>query len=264
MKICAYIDGLTEPRNPGGVAAYGISIILDGEEIKTFKGVIGEGAGMSNNVAEYGALIALCKVLAGFGMTPYHEVQIKGDSQLVINQMRGIWRIKSGMYVKWAEEAMSLLKELQVKYQWVVYLDWIPREQNVRADQLSREAYEGYCKERGMKVKYMDDRVALQVERIAAAKKDPSRAAWEAKNKEAFTKIYENPSPTVMESLKGTAMTPLNSVVRDALSAKDTCENCKWLKWRGPHVGCFPDGKYRKWLPKSSIKTNKCEDHAKR
>jgi hypothetical protein len=27
-----------------------------------------------------------------------------------------------------------------------------------------------------------------------------------------------------------------------------TCRNCAWYQARGDHRGCFPEGKYRKWL----------------
>ncbi|MBN1677960.1 MAG: hypothetical protein JW880_05415 [Candidatus Thermoplasmatota archaeon] len=27
-----------------------------------------------------------------------------------------------------------------------------------------------------------------------------------------------------------------------------TCRNCRWYVAKGDHRGCFPDGKYRKWL----------------
>jgi len=31
-------------------------------------------------------------------------------------------------------------------------------------------------------------------------------------------------------------------------SSGRTCANCRWLERRGPHMGCFPEGKYRKFL----------------
>jgi len=31
-------------------------------------------------------------------------------------------------------------------------------------------------------------------------------------------------------------------------SSGRTCANCVWLEKRGPHMGCFPEGKYRKFL----------------
>ncbi len=51
------IDGLCEPVNPGGIATYGY-VIRDesGSLIAKKSGVVGKGAGMSNNVAEYAAL----------------------------------------------------------------------------------------------------------------------------------------------------------------------------------------------------------------
>jgi len=31
-------------------------------------------------------------------------------------------------------------------------------------------------------------------------------------------------------------------------SSGRVCRNCQWYSDRGKHKGCFPDGKYRKWL----------------
>ena len=45
-----------QAKNPGGVATYGYLIYRDGEKIQRGYGVIGSGAGMTNNVAEYSAL----------------------------------------------------------------------------------------------------------------------------------------------------------------------------------------------------------------
>lgn len=61
MPIEVFIDGLCEPMNPHGTAAYGIVIYRDGVQIKTLKGIVGSGTGMSNNVAEYSGLVELIK-----------------------------------------------------------------------------------------------------------------------------------------------------------------------------------------------------------
>lgn len=31
-------------------------------------------------------------------------------------------------------------------------------------------------------------------------------------------------------------------------SSGRTCRNCEWYSAKGAHRGCFPEGKYRKWL----------------
>jgi len=41
-----------------------------------------------------------------------------------------------------------------------------------------------------------------------------------------------------------------------------TCMNCGWMKERGPHVGCFLNGKYKKWIPGKEASTSACEHHS--
>jgi len=69
------------------------------------------------------------------------EIVIKGDSQLVIHQMNGIWKIKSATSKKFVPEIHRLLEGRKTSF------IWIPREQNVEADQLSNVAYRQSCGE---------------------------------------------------------------------------------------------------------------------
>ena len=57
MKISVYFDGLTEPKNPGGYGTYGFVVKVDSKVVKKGKGFIGKGAGITNNVCEYIALL---------------------------------------------------------------------------------------------------------------------------------------------------------------------------------------------------------------
>jgi len=60
-----------------------------------------------------------------------------GATTLVVNQMKGKWKARKGLYIGKYEEARQLsthFPELGFK--------WIPRELNEEADALSREAYE--------------------------------------------------------------------------------------------------------------------------
>lgn len=133
-------DGLCEPVNPGGVATYGFVVIKDGEIIHRAKGVVGEGLGMTNNVAEYSGVIAALRWIAENHPT-CTEVIARGDSNLVINQATGAWRIKSATSKRYAPIVRELAARLNCRFQW------IPRELNEDADELSREAYREYVGE---------------------------------------------------------------------------------------------------------------------
>jgi len=131
--ISIYFDGLCRPRNPGGVATYGYVIYQDGKKVKSGSGVIGSGAGMTNNVAEYSALERAVEWVSRNSVDD--EIIIKGDSQLVIYQMNGTWQIKSETSKKFIPEIRKLLEGRKTRF------IWIPREQNTEADLLSNVAY---------------------------------------------------------------------------------------------------------------------------
>ena len=134
--ITVYFDGLCYPKNPCGVAAYGYLIYRDGKVIHRGFRAVGEGKGMTNNVAEYEGLKAAAMWLQDNRIE--EKVLIKGDSQLVMKQMKGEWQVSSATSKKYVPEIKQLLKGKEVTFQWV------PREENDEADKLSRVAYNHY------------------------------------------------------------------------------------------------------------------------
>jgi ribonuclease HI len=89
---------------------------------------------MSNNVAEYAGARRILKYLSTF--SPGKAV-IRGDAQLIVNQLEGKWRIKKGMYLPLAIETKELLAYLR-GLGWQIDFCWIPREQNEECDALSK------------------------------------------------------------------------------------------------------------------------------
>ncbi len=136
--ITVYFDGLCYPRNPGGVAAYGYLIYRDNELIHSGSGVVGEGEGMTNNVAEYEGLNAALLWLNKKEIKA--RIEIKGDSQLVIKQMKGEWQVRSETSKKDVPKSRKLLEGMKARFVW------IRRDENDAADRLSRTAYENYKK----------------------------------------------------------------------------------------------------------------------
>lgn len=136
--ITINFDGLCYPRNPGGVAAYGYLAYRDGELIHRGFRAVGEGRGMTNNVAEYEGLLAAAQWIVDEEI--YEKIVIKGDSELVIKQMNGQYRVSSATSRKYVPEIKRLLQGKDVS------LVWVPREENEEADKLSRLAYERYKK----------------------------------------------------------------------------------------------------------------------
>ena len=136
MPIVVYVDGLCEPVNPGGTATYGYVIRNDdGRDIARKSGVVGKGPEMSNNVAEYAALCEALRFLISEKLARL-PIEIRSDSRLVVNQMKGEWKFHKGLYAQKYRDAKALATQFdRVKFRW------IPREENKEADALSREAY---------------------------------------------------------------------------------------------------------------------------
>ncbi|MCX8169531.1 MAG: reverse transcriptase-like protein, partial [Candidatus Methanomethyliaceae archaeon] len=96
--IIVFIDGLIEPINPGGIATY--AFIIYNNDLKIFEknGVIGIGPSMSNNLAEYHALYEALNFLMENELNN-EKILVKSDSQLLINQMKGFWKARGGLYL---------------------------------------------------------------------------------------------------------------------------------------------------------------------
>ena len=132
IEVC--FDGACIPYNPGGIASYGIIIKKGKEYLFTGYGIIGSPPDTSCNLAEYaGFKAALIWLLTNELET--EKIYIYGDSNLVINQMFGTWKIKKGIYKNLAIETKSLLKCFTD-----INGSWIPREQNSEADELSKKS----------------------------------------------------------------------------------------------------------------------------
>jgi len=124
----AYIDGGS--RGNPGPAGYGV-VIQDvaGNTVDTLSKSIGKA---TNNVAEYHALLAALEhILEQNGQ----RLQVYCDSELVVRQMQGRYRVQSADLKPLHERARQLAKRLEH-----FAIQHIPREQNRLADQLANEA----------------------------------------------------------------------------------------------------------------------------
>ena len=130
FMIYIYCDGAS--RGNPGPASYGVSIIDEhGVVIAEF----GEQLGVrTNNYAEYQGVIAALRFLSS---TDYREITVRMDSKLVIEQLSGRWKVKSPDMRELVSEASRLLAPFNA------VLEWIPREQNSRADALANQALDG-------------------------------------------------------------------------------------------------------------------------
>jgi ribonuclease HI len=123
--IIAYIDG--GARGNPGPAGYGVHVESEeGAVLAELHGGIGIA---TNNVAEYNGLLAALKWAVDHG---YRDVHVRADSELLVKQMRGEYKVKhpglKPLYVR----ARLLTMELSS-----VEFEHIRREKNTEADRLS-------------------------------------------------------------------------------------------------------------------------------
>nr|WP_255665293.1 ribonuclease HI family protein [Luteitalea sp. TBR-22] len=126
--ITAYTDG--GARGNPGPAGYGVHI-LD-EAGATLAELVGPLGHATNNVAEYSGLIAALTWAVEHG---HDQVRVKMDSELVIKQMRGEYKVKHAQMQVLHAEARALIGRLGR-----VTFEHVRREQNKVADALSNRA----------------------------------------------------------------------------------------------------------------------------
>ena len=119
-KIIIYCDGAAR-GNPGPAGAGAVLLNEHGEVIAELSKYLGE---TTNNQAEYRALLLALE-----------EVDIFSDSELLVRQINGEYRVKNDGLKPIFKLALSKLKVF-AKYK----LKYIPRAQNAHADRLANRA----------------------------------------------------------------------------------------------------------------------------
>lgn len=128
MKARLYTDGGAR-GNPGPAAA---AYVLEAED-GTVLDARGETIGVAtNNVAEYRALVAGLRKALELGL---NEVEVVSDSELLVKQMNGEYRVKNAALIELSLDAAHLAGQIgRVRYRAV------RRAENELADRLVNEA----------------------------------------------------------------------------------------------------------------------------
>jgi ribonuclease HI len=121
-----HIDGAA--RGNPGPAAFAFVLERPGEPVVEHAERMGTA---TNNVAEYSALLAALEKAADLGVT---SLRILSDSELLVKQMTGEYRVKHPDLQALYAEAQHLLK----RFAGVTFTH-VRREQNKRADQLCNQ-----------------------------------------------------------------------------------------------------------------------------
>lgn len=128
MNARLYADGAAR-GNPGPAGSGAALVAADGTIIAELTRFLGHA---TNNVAEYTALIIGLEEAVRLGIG---HLDVRMDSLLVVQQMKGIWRIKHPGLKPLALRAGELLASFPSRT-----IEHIPREQNGIADALANRA----------------------------------------------------------------------------------------------------------------------------
>ncbi|GMX58769.1 MAG: hypothetical protein MCSN_4230 [Candidatus Microsyncoccus archaeolyticus] len=141
MKIIVNTDGAS--RGNPGIGSVGVVISNDkGEVIKKYGEYLGER--VTNNEAEYEAVIfsfRKMKLLFGKDKVKKLEIEFRSDSELLVNQMNGRYKVTE----KHLQELFMTIWNLKTDFGKVEF-SHVPREKNKEADALANQALDNNLK----------------------------------------------------------------------------------------------------------------------
>jgi ribonuclease HI len=141
MKITVNTDGAS--RGNPGPGAIGVVIANEkGEVIKKYDEFLGDR--VTNNEAEYEAIIfslKKLKLLLGKDKVKKIEVEFKSDSELLVMQLSGKYKIVE----KTLQELFMKIWNLKTEFGRMDFVH-VPRERNKEADKLANQALDGNSK----------------------------------------------------------------------------------------------------------------------
>lgn len=127
-KWVVYADGASR-GNPGEAAIGAVVYDESGEERATVSRRLGRA---TNNEAEYQAAIAGLEAAQELGGG---KVELRMDSELVVRQLLGVYRVKNARLKPFYERILVLKREFSA-----FSVQSVPRARNKRADQLANLA----------------------------------------------------------------------------------------------------------------------------
>jgi ribonuclease HI len=129
-RLTVNVDG--GARGNPGPAAIGVVLRADGEVLEEVGETIGEA---TNNVAEYRALLRGIELAAARGAS---ELELIGDSELVVRQVEGRYKVKNAGMKELHEEVKRALRGFD---SWSIR--HVRRANNADADRLVNQALDG-------------------------------------------------------------------------------------------------------------------------
>ena len=131
-ELVAHIDG--GARGNPGPAAYGVIVATpDGKPLAKLSEFLGEA---TNNEAEYAGLLAALEYAAHHRA---RSLKVISDSELLVRQIRGEYKVKSGGLKPLFQQARGLIARLES-----FSIAHVPREQNREADRLVNKTLDAH------------------------------------------------------------------------------------------------------------------------
>lgn len=130
-SVVVHTDGAS--RGNPGPASIGVVIAREDGQVLL---EVGEALGATtNNVAEYTAVIRALERAAEMGA---RRVRVMMDSQLVVRQLNGSYRVKHPEMIPLYRRVLELIQKFEA-----VTFEHVPREENSEADRLANQALDG-------------------------------------------------------------------------------------------------------------------------
>jgi ribonuclease HI len=136
-RLVVNCDGASR-GNPGPAGAGAVLATPDGQIVAEIAEGLGE---TTNNVAEYTAVIHGLQRAQELGA---RDVLLRSDSQLLVNQLTGRYRVKTAHLVPLARRARELVAGFDR-----VRFEHVRREFNAEADRLANAGVDAYLASRG-------------------------------------------------------------------------------------------------------------------
>ena len=131
-RVVINTDGVSR-GNPGAAA---IGAIIKGEQGRILTTISRRIGHTTNNQAEYRAIIAAMEKALALGVV---GVELRSDSELVVRQIKGLYRVKKAELRPLYERVKELEKRLEKRLE-AFTIKHIPRQQNKVADKLANAA----------------------------------------------------------------------------------------------------------------------------
>jgi ribonuclease HI len=131
MILKIHTDGGSK-GNPGP-SAIGVIFYNGSQELFTYREDIGIA---TNNIAEYTAIIRALELVKNnksqITNEPIEKIEFYSDSTLMVNQLKGLFKIKHANMVELVAKVRQLVKDNNIPATFT----YVPREQNKKADAL--------------------------------------------------------------------------------------------------------------------------------